>query len=65
MPDLTDHSRLHAKSGVEVNDAGCTLDDTKRISDHLRVQTNVIDEEQLNELIYSTTDYDRKVWESF
>ncbi len=54
--------KLHVESGVEVSDYGCTLDDIKKISDHLKVQINVIDEEQFNELVYSTTNYDRKVY---
>ena len=54
---------LHAESGVSVNDWGNDFSDVQKISEHLEVQINILDAEQFNEVVYSSTpDRPKKIY---
>ena len=54
---------LHAESGVFVNDWGNDFSDVQKISEYLGVQINIVDAEQFNEVVYSSTpDRPKKIY---
>ena len=54
---------LHAESGVSINDWGNDFSDVQKISEHLEVQINILDAEQFNEVVYSSTpDRPKKIY---
>ena len=46
--------KLHEEAGVEINEFGSTLEDIKRFANHLKVQINVVDSDQFNDLIFTS-----------
>ena len=53
---------LHAESGVDINDWGNDFKDIQKISEHLKVQINVLDAEQFNEIVFSNNNYPKKIY---
>ena len=46
--------KLHEEAGVEINEFGSTLEDIKRFANHLKIQINVVDSDQFNDLIFTS-----------
>ena len=47
--------KLHEEAGVEINDnGGSTLEDVKKFAKHLKIQINIVDGDQFNDLIFTT-----------
>ncbi len=47
--------KLHEEAGVPVNDFGSTIEDIIKFANHLGVQINIIDGDQFNELIFTSS----------
>ena len=54
---------LHAESGVDINDWGNDFKDVQKLSEYLEVQINILDADQFNEVVYSSTpDHPKKIY---
>ena len=46
--------KLHEEAGVEINEFGSTLEDVIKFANHLKIQINIVDFENFNELLLTT-----------
>ena len=47
-------TKLHEDANIEINDYGNDLSDLETFAEHLRIETNIIDAEQFNSIVYTT-----------
>ena len=53
---------LHTELGVPINDYGNSFKDVQNTSDYLKVQINILDADQFNHIVFSTTAYPKKIY---